>query len=41
MARRKTTTRCGTRRGPRDGSGPLGGTKACPVTKKKTTRKKK
>ena len=36
--------RRGTRRGPRDGSGPRGGTAACPVTrskaKSKTTKKK-
>ena len=42
VVRRKTTT-CpapGRRGGPRDGSGPRGGTAACPKTKSKTTKKK-
>ena len=36
--RRRNTSNNGPRRGPRDGSGPRGGTKACPVTRSKSKR---
>ena len=40
MARRKPRQKTGSRQGPRDGSGPRGGTAACPVTKSKSRKKK-
>ena len=36
--RRRPKNGCGSGRGPRDGSGPRGGTKACPKTKKSSKK---
>ena len=41
MARKTTVCRPGSRRGPRNGTGPRGGTAACPVTRAKRAAKRK